>query len=95
MCPTSNQIEIAIRERINELREEKQLHILKHNEKLAQVAGNYSRQMAEKNFFSHIGINGSTLQDRVSDAEIMYWVIGENLFKGTNVPQPVKVAFDG
>lgn len=51
--------------------------------------------MAEKNFFSHIGINGSTLQDRVSDAEIMYWVIGENLFKGTNVPQPVKVTFDG
>jgi uncharacterized protein YkwD len=92
---TTNQIEIAIRQSINQVRQDKELQPLEHNEKLAQVARNYSRQMAENNFFSHTGNDGSTLQDRVSAAGIIYWVVGENLFKSTNVPQPVKVAVDG
>ncbi|HYW22361.1 MAG TPA: CAP domain-containing protein [Nodularia sp. (in: cyanobacteria)] len=92
---TTNQIEIAVRQSINKVRQEKELQPLEHNEKLAQVARNYSRQMAENNFFSHTGNNGSTLQDRVGTGGIIYWVVGENLFKGTNIPQPVKVAVDG
>ncbi|MDB9373222.1 CAP domain-containing protein [Nodularia sphaerocarpa] len=92
---TTNQIEIAVRQRINEVRQDAELQPLEHNEKLAQVARNYSRQMAENNFFSHTGDDGSTLEDRVRAGGIIYWVVGENLFKGTNVPQPVKVAVDG
>ncbi|MEA5515820.1 CAP domain-containing protein [Nodularia sp. UHCC 0506] len=92
---TTNQMEIAIRQRINEVRQDEGLQPLEHNEKLAQVARNYSRQMAEKNFFSHTGNDGSTLQDRVQASGMIYWVVGENLFKSTNVPQPVKVAVDG
>ncbi|WP_414550742.1 CAP domain-containing protein [Anabaena sp. CCY 0017] len=92
---TTKQMEIAVRQRINEVRQEKELQTLEHNEKLAEVARNYSRQMAENNFFSHTGNDGSTLQDRVGAGGIIYWVVGENLFKSTNVPQPVKVAVDG
>ncbi|AVZ29745.1 CAP domain-containing protein [Nodularia spumigena CS-584] len=92
---TTNQIEIAVRQRINEVRQNEDLHPLEHNEKLAQVARNYSRQMAENNFFSHTGNDDSTLQDRVRAGGMIYWVVGENLFKSTNVPQPVKVAVEG
>ncbi|YAF98094.1 MAG: CAP domain-containing protein [Nodularia sp. CChRGM 3473] len=92
---TTTQIEVAVRQRINQVRQENELQPLQNNEKLAQVARDYSRQMAEQNFFSHTGADGSTLQDRVSAGGIIYWVVGENLFKSTNVPQPVKVAVDG
>lgn len=92
---TATQIETAVRERINKVRQENQLQPLANNEQLAQVARDYSRQMAEQNFFSHTGADGSTLQDRVRAGGIIYWVVGENLFKSTNVPQPVNVAVDG
>lgn len=92
---TATQIEAAIRESINEVRQENELQTLQNNEQLAAVARNYSRQMAEQNFFSHTGADGSSLQDRVGAGGIIYWVVGENLFKGTNVPQPVNVAVDG
>ena len=91
----NDQIEILVQQLINQKREDEQLPPLKHNEKLAQVARNYSRQMAENNFFSHTGIDGSTLEDRVKAGGIIYWVVGENLFTTTNIPQPVEVAVDG
>lgn len=89
------QIETAVRQRINKVRQTKGLQPLDNNERLAQIARNYSRQMAEKNFFSHTGADGSDLQDRVRAGGISYWMVGENLFKSTNVPQPVPVAVDG
>ncbi|GAA6624163.1 hypothetical protein NUACC26_099880 [Scytonema sp. NUACC26] len=51
--------------------------------------------MAEKNFFSHTGADGSTLSQRAQSGGIIYWVVGENLFKSTNIPQPVPVAVKG
>ncbi len=88
-------IEVGIRQSINQVRQHKGLQLLQQNERLAQVARNYSRQMAEKNFFSHTGSEGTTSAERVEAAGIIYWVVGENLFKGTNINQPVKVAVDG
>lgn len=88
-------IEAGVRQSINKVRQEKGLKSLQNNEKLAEVARNYSRQMAEKNFFSHTGADGSTVSQRVEAAGIIYWVVGENLFKGTNITQPVKIAVEG
>ena len=88
-------IEAAIRQGINQVRQENKLKPLQNNEKLAQVARNYSRQMAEQNFFSHTGPNGSTLEKRVRAGGIYYWVVGENLFKSKNISQPVSPAIDG
>jgi uncharacterized protein YkwD len=88
-------IEAAIRQGINQVRQENKLQPLQNNEELAQVARNYSRQMAEQNFFSHTGSDGSTLEKRVRAGGIYYWVVGENLFKSKNISQPVSPAIDG
>ncbi|WP_414527752.1 CAP domain-containing protein [Nodularia chucula] len=91
---STKQIEIAVRESINQVRQDEELSPLQHNDKLAEIARKYSRQMAENKFFSHTGDDGSNLQDRVRKGGIIYWVVGENLFTSTNVSQPVNVAVD-
>jgi uncharacterized protein YkwD len=91
----SAEIEAAVRQRINQVRQKNGLSTLQNNEKLAQVARKYSRLMAEKKFFSHTAPDGSTLQDRVKADGIFYWMVGENLFKGTNLPQPVSASVEG
>jgi uncharacterized protein YkwD len=93
--PQTAQIEAEIRQQINQVRQKNGLQPLKNNEKLAEVARNYSRQMSENNFFSHTGADGSTLSDRVSAGGIVYWMVGENLFKSKNVRQPVPAAVEG
>ncbi|GJD18147.1 Allergen V5/Tpx-1 related [Rivularia sp. IAM M-261] len=88
-------IEAAIRLSINQVRQKDKLQPLKNNERLAEVARKYSKKMAEKNFFSHTGIDGSTLASRVEASGIIYWLVGENLFKGTNLNEPVSIAVEG
>ncbi|WP_313933760.1 MULTISPECIES: CAP domain-containing protein [unclassified Calothrix] len=89
------QIESEIRQEINQVRQKNGLQPLQNNEKLAQVARKYSRQMMEQNFFSHTGIDGSTLSQRVGAGNISYWMIGENLFRSKNIFQPVSPAVEG
>lgn len=93
--PQTAEIEAQIRQRINEIRQEQGLSELQVNEKLAEVARRYSQQMAEQNFFSHTSPTGSTLEQRVQSAGIVYMLVGENLFKSTNIPQPVNAAVEG
>jgi uncharacterized protein YkwD len=88
-------MEVAVIQGINQVRQKNGLQPLKNHDKLAQVARNYSRQMAQKKFFSHTGADGSTLPDRVSAGGITYWMVGENLFTSTNVPRPVPAAIEG
>lgn len=92
---TSAQIEAAVRQGINQVRQKNGLQPLQNNVKLAQVARQYSRQMAEKKFFSHTGADGSTPADRVRAGGISYWVVGENLYTSTNIPRPVPSAIEG
>lgn len=62
---------------------------------LAQLARNYSWQMAEKNFFSHTGADGSTPNQRVRVGRVSFWVVAENLLKSpTNISQPGNVAVE-
>ncbi len=44
------EIEAGVRQSINQVREKNGLKPLQNNERLAEVARNYSRQMAEKTF---------------------------------------------
>lgn len=92
---TTASLEAAVRQSINQVRQQNGLKPLQNNEKLAQVARKYSRQMAEKHFFSHTGADGSNSAQRVRAAGISYWVVGENLFTSTNIPQPVPAAVEG
>jgi len=89
------QMEKQVRQQINEIRQKQGLTMLRNNEKLAQVARNYSRRMAEEKFFAHISPQGDTLSDRVESAKIFYFLVGENLFTSTNIPKPVPAAIDG
>lgn len=93
--PTTAQMEAQVRQQINEIRQKQGLSQLRNNEKLAQVARNYSQQMAQKKFFSHTSPEGSTMVQRVKSAGIFYLMLGENLFMCTNVPQPVPSAVEG
>ncbi len=53
---------------------------------LTAAAAAYSRSMADNNFFSHIGLDGSTLRSRVQAAGYLYntW-LGENLAAGRSL----------
>jgi uncharacterized protein YkwD len=91
----TTKIEAAIQASINQVRQKEKLQPLKNNERLAEVARKYSKEMAEKNFFSHTGVDGSTLASRVEASGIIYWLVGENLFRGTNLNDPVSIAVEG
>lgn len=95
--PATAKMETEVHQGINKIRQENNLQPLENNERLSQIARNYSRQMARDNFFSHTGSDGSTLSGRVRAGGIFYWVVGENLFRSRNAPhpQPVPLAIQG
>ena len=93
--PATAEMEEQIVQRINEIRQQQGLESLRINSKLAEVARNYSRKMAEENFFSHDSPEGDRVGERVQNVGIFYLLVGENLFKSTNIPQPVSNAVQG
>lgn len=88
-------MEAEVRSQINAIREQQGLRPLSNNERLAGVARSYSRRMAEEGFFGHVSPDGSTLVSRVRGAGIFYFMVGENLFTSTNIPQPASAAVNG
>jgi len=84
-----------VRQQINKIRQEHGLEPLEANDALAKVARAYSREMAQKNFFSHIDSEGTNPAKRVSASGISYWIVAENLFMSTNALQPVSLAVKG
>jgi uncharacterized protein YkwD len=50
--------------------------------RLATAAYGHSRDMADKNFFSHTGSNGSSASQRVSAAGYTWSAVGENIAAG-------------
>lgn len=88
-------MEEQVLQQINEIRQQQGLETLRKNEKLAQVARNYSRRMAEQGFFAHTSPQGDTLVDRVRAVGIFFFAVGENLFTSTNIAQPVPRAIAG
>lgn len=93
--PTAAKIETAIYQQINQVRQEDGLKTLKKNDRLAEVARRYSQQMAEKDFFSHTGADGSNVADRVVAGQISFQIVGENLYMGTNIRKPAENAVEG
>lgn len=91
----TGEMEARIQTKINQIREQYNLEPLRYNDQLAQVARQYSQQMSAQNFFSHTSPNGDTPATRVQSGGITYTLVGENLFKCTNVPEPVPAAVQG
>lgn len=88
-------LEEQVRQKINAIRKEHGLPTLAADKLLARVARGHSRRMAEENFFSHDDPAGRSLVDRLQEAKIAYRAAGENIFRSTNVADPVQAAVDG
>jgi uncharacterized protein YkwD len=73
--------EAEIFDLINRERLRARLGGLAWDDRLAQLARDYSRQMARQGFFDHYDPAGRTVTDRALSARISNWSsIGENLF---------------
>jgi uncharacterized protein YkwD len=80
---------------VNRVRVKVGLEPLEFNESLLRVAREYSRRMAEENFFSHNDPGGSSVRERVSGANIRWRVLGENLSYSRGYINPVAVSMTG
>ncbi|KAL7999538.1 putative CAP domain-containing protein [Plasmopara halstedii] len=59
---------------VNAERAKAGLSALCTNQKLANAAARHSKDMAEHNFMDHIGSDGSTLSERITDAVMESWM---------------------
>lgn len=89
---TTAEMEALVYDRINKIRQQEGLNPLQPNGALAEVARQYSQRMAEEDFFGHVSPTGDSPGERVSKANLLYWVVGENLFTSTNAPDPAPLA---
>ncbi len=62
---------------------------LKLNSQLVNAAQNHSQNMAEDDFFSHTGEDGSSVSDRVQDTGYQYSRLGENIAAGQKTAEQV------
>lgn len=74
---------------INRVRRRSGLPQLAFYEELLPVAREYSRRMAEQNFFSHNDPEGRTVRERVDEADIRWRMVGENLAYSNGYINPV------
>lgn len=88
------EMEEQLWQRINDIRDSQGLDELQPDEKLAEVARQYSQQMAEQELFSRSSSLRDTPAQQLQSAGITYWVVGKNLFKSTN-SQPVNAVIKG
>jgi uncharacterized protein YkwD len=80
---------------INHEREKRGLRPLVWNDDVAEVARLHSRNMAQNNFFSHRGLDGSMVNDRAEQMGLFNWrAIGENIAFNRGYDQPVEFAVE-
>ncbi|NEP02731.1 MAG: CAP domain-containing protein [Symploca sp. SIO2E9] len=60
---------------------------LKLNAKLFRAAQRHAEDMAENNFFSHTGFNGSSMSDRLEEVGYSWKRIAENISAGQSSPE--------
>jgi len=80
---------------VNRVRRRSGLRRLNLYEELLPVAREYSRRMAEQNFFSHSDPDGRTVRERVDEADIRWRMVGENLAYSNGYVNPVAASIHG
>ncbi|MDJ0600371.1 MAG: CAP domain-containing protein [Crocosphaera sp.] len=80
---------------INLERVENNLDPLRINEQLVMAAQYHSQSMANDDFFSHQGIDGSTPFERIRAQGYSYQAAGENIAAGFATPESVVQAWMG
>jgi hypothetical protein len=69
---------------VNNLRSENGLPPLRLNQNLNKAAFDHSKDMANNNYFSHAGLNGSNFGQRAKNAGYIGFAYGENIAAGTS-----------
>ncbi len=73
----------------NQFRQDNGLNALSFDPQLATAAQTHSQNMAIEDFFSHTGINGSNIGDRVDATGYDFFTTGENIAAGYSAPEDV------
>lgn len=60
---------------------------LRLSPQLTQAAQSHALDMARNNYFSHKGLNGSTMTDRAKRTGYVYSALGENIAAGKATPE--------
>lgn len=80
---------------LNDVRRTKGLEVLEWNDDVAAVARLHSQNMADENFFSHRGSDGSMVDDRADRLGLGAWrVIGENIAYMRGYDDPATLAVE-
>lgn len=95
ISPDDAKKDLSVEARINELRDRYNLPRFSNSEKITQAALRHSNDMADNNFFSHNGSDGSTAGDRLEDACYKWWANGEIIAAGYTTPASVVDAWMG
>jgi len=82
-------------EEVNRVRRRNGLPRLNFYEDLLPLARDYSRRMAEHNFFSHNDPEGRSVRERVDEADIKWRMVGENLAYSNGYVNPVAASLHG
>ncbi|EAZ90747.1 CAP domain-containing protein [Crocosphaera chwakensis] len=90
-----SEFERSVFELINQERAENNLDPLRIDEQLVMAAEYHSESMANDDFFSHEGIDGSTPFERMMDQGYSYQAAGENIAAGFTTPESVVAAWIG
>ena len=86
---SASEFEIKVLELVNVERTKMGLSSLVWDSKLADVARSHSRDMAERNFFSHTNPDGKSPFDRLKSFGISYSRAAENIAAGQGSPEDV------
>ncbi len=90
VCPSFNQaFEARVLELINQERAKLALPALNAQSQLAAAARAHSAEMGCNNYFSHTGLNGSTVAGRIAQQGYTWSWVGENIAGGSNTPEAV------
>ena len=93
--PTVFDLEQQVFQLINEKRREQGLRQLEWSESIAKIARLHSQNMADNNFFSHTGLDGSIVSDRADKSGLNKWrAIGENIAYNRGYKQPIEFAVE-
>ncbi|GAB4542542.1 MAG: hypothetical protein Fur002_12970 [Anaerolineales bacterium] len=88
VCPQTNtSFEAKALELINAERAKAGLPALAYSSQLTAAAQLHSADMACNNYFSHTGLDGSSVADRVSQQGYVWSYVGENIAAGYSTPK--------
>ncbi|NEQ97332.1 MAG: CAP domain-containing protein [Cyanothece sp. SIO2G6] len=92
---TTPEFATEVLELTNQFRAENGLDPLSFNQDLAEAAQDHAEDMAQQDFFSHTGEDGSSVLERVRETGYDPRAVGENIAAGQTTPEQVVQAWIG